>query len=219
MGGNKKGRLGDHGGRIVTEANNYFVGKYKELWYTIEHMQKFTIPFLAICFALVALLPVTTSAYVATEQTSVRLGDNLLMFLVTYQFGHETVSYKMPVKAERGTVSPDALSFNILKDGKLRTNIGKTVSVVLSDAETEGGKYVVPRGETKDFTLVAFLILPEERSASSTDYALLVSALPFEIGKDGEYSPNKLNRSELKNYRTPIIGTDEKIGITTHQEK
>jgi hypothetical protein len=139
----------------------------------------------------------------------------MLMFMVTYEFGHENLSYKMPVVAKRNAVSSDALGYNILKDGKLRTNTGVAKSVVLSNAKTEAGKYVVLPGEKKEFTLITFLTLPADRNASSTDYALAVSSLPFELGKEGVYLKNQLNKSELTKYKTPIIGTNQKLAITT----
>ena len=175
---------------------------------------KRTMKLWVLVFVLAIVIPQTGEAYTATKQTSVRLSDNVLMFLLTYEFGHDSFSYKMPVVAKRNTSSPDVMSYDILKDGKLRTDIGQSVGLVLSNAKIEGGKYVVPQGEAKEFTLVTFLTLPADRSASSTDYALAVSNLPFELGKNGTYTKNHLNESELTNYRTPVIGTDQKVGIT-----
>jgi hypothetical protein len=161
------------------------------------------------------LIPVTSQAYVTTSQTAIRLNENNVLFLITYEFGHDSLSYRLPIAAKRGEESTDAVSFDILKDGKLRTNVGKTLSAVLSKAKVEEGKYVVAKNDTEEFTLLALLTLPADRAASSTDFALAVSSLPFEISDDGEtYQPNKLNESELKRYRTTAIDTKQKIGIT-----
>jgi hypothetical protein len=164
---------------------------------------------------LALVLPQFSSAYTTTSQTALRLSDDMLMFLVTYQFGHEDFSYRMPVAAKRGGEGGEVLGYDILTGGKLRTNVGETVGVVLSDASMKNGKYEVAEGEAKEFTLVTFLTLPKDRTASSTDFALAVSSLPFELGKDGVYTDNKLNPSELTKYQTAVISTDKKIGITT----
>lgn len=175
-----------------------------------------------ICVAFVfffMLLPQSGEAYVSTKQSAIRLSDDALLFLVTYEFGHDTFAYNMPVIAKRGSESSGVVGYDILSDGKLRTNIGETAAVVLSDAKLENNMYVVPAGESKEFTLVTFLKLPAERSASSTDFALHVSSLPFEIGgKDGVYRSNKLNPSELTEYQTPVVGTNEKVALTMRRK-
>jgi len=180
----------------------------------LVYMQKISF----IIFALVLgifLIPQSTQAYVTTSQTAIRLNENNVLFLITYEFGHDSLSYRLPIQAHRGEESADAVSFDILKDGKLRTNIGKTMSIVLSKAKLEEGKYVVQKNDTEEFTLLALLTLPEDRAASSTDFALSVSSLPFEIS-DGAtgYKSNKLSESELQKYRTTAIDTKEKLGIT-----
>jgi hypothetical protein len=176
---------------------------------------KHSVKFYLVALFLFVAAPQVSQAYLSTSQTSLRLNDNSILFFVEYEFGHENFSYQLPIKAERGSKESDALGYDILKDGKLRTNKGDVSAAVLSKAQIKDGKYMVPEGESASFILMAFLTLPKDRLASSTDYSLAVSSLPFEIGADGEYIPNKLTKSELARYQTPVVGTDKKIGIIT----
>jgi hypothetical protein len=178
-------------------------------------MQKFITSFVAVLILVAGIIPSHAQAYETTRQTAVRLSDDVLMYLVTYSFGHEDFSYRMPVLAKRDAESTNALSYTVLSNGKLRTSVGDTVGIVIADAPIEAGKYVVEAGEAKEFTLVTFLTLPKERSASSTNFSLTVTALPFELGTEGKYQQNRLSESELAKYQTAVISTNEKLGITT----
>ncbi len=169
----------------------------------------------AIC-ALLITAPGVSSAYTTTSQTALRLSDTKLLFLVTYQFGHEDFSYRMPIRAKRSEGAENAVTYDILKDGKLRTLEGESMGIILSDAVVEEGKYLIEKDQSETFTLLAVLDLPKERPASSTDYALQISALPFQLNKTDEWQQNHLHESELEAYRTAVIGTDKRIGITTH---
>jgi hypothetical protein len=156
----------------------------------------------------VLIIPNASLAYVTTKQTSIRLNENNILFLVSYKFGHTEFSHRLPMAAVRGVKNANAVSFDILSEGKLRTNVGNTMSIVLSNASVENGKYLVEKGASKEFTLLTLLTLPEGRTSSTTDYGLAVSALPFEIGYDTRgYQPNKLNESELKYFRAPVVST------------
>jgi hypothetical protein len=171
---------------------------------------------LGILLLAVLVLPNVSQAYTTTKQTAVRLSDTMLMFLVTYEFGHDKFAYQMPVLAKRGSEAENVVGYDILSGGKLRTNMGDASAIVLSDASLKDGMYQVPKGESATFTLVTFLTLPKERSASSTEFALKVSSLPFKLATDnGVYLLNKLNESELVRYQTPLIDTTRSIGITT----
>ena len=160
---------------------------------------------------LVILTPQSTHAYASTHKTSVRLNDHTLMFLTQFEFGHLKYDYRLPIHALRGTTADsEVLGFDVVNGSGLRTMEGKTKSIVLSDAKTENGMYVVPKGSKKTFTLVTFLILPEVRSASSTDFAIAVNHLPFMLGSNGVFIKNALTPSELKSYKTAVVGTDWK---------
>lgn len=181
---------------------------------------KYTIKYSVFALALFVCLPNLSQAYTTTSQTSIRLNDNTLLFLVQYQFGHEKFSYHLPVMAKRGSEGSTHVGYNILKDGTLRTDVGATTAIVLSDAVMKGGSYLVEKGEAEVFTLVTFLTLPEGHSASSTQYALAVSALPFELATaDNLYKQNGLSEAELKPYKTLLISTNQKIALTTHTPK
>lgn len=162
---------------------------------------------------LISVVPQTSEAYVATKATSLRLNDHTLMFLLTYEFGHEKLAYRLPYLATRGgDEQAEGVGYDV-RNNNLRTNSGEAIAVVLSDAELEDGMYVVPKNESREFTLVTFLTVPEG-AATSSKYSISVNSLPFEFVKDGVTYPNHLNPGELKNYQTPAIGKGEKIGIT-----
>lgn len=162
---------------------------------------------------LIIALPQTGEAYVATKATSLRLNDQTLMFILTYSFGHDELSYRMPIRATRnGDERSEGVGYAI-SNGNLRTNGGETVAIVLSDTKVEDGMYVVPKGEAREFTLLTFFTVPEA-SATSSKFSVGVESLPFLYSKDGTYRDSQLNKGELVEYRTPAIGTDRKIGIT-----
>ena len=159
--------------------------------------------------SLVLIAPLYTQAYVSTHKTSIRLNDHTLLFLTQFEFGHSQYDYRLPIKVMRGNTSAlDTLGIDVVNGSGLRTMEGTTKSIVLSDAKTENGLYIVPKGSKKTFTLVTFLILPEVRAASSTDFAVGVNHLPFLLGSNGAFTKNALTASELKDYKTAVVGTD-----------
>ena len=162
---------------------------------------------------LIIVMPQTGEAYLATKATSIRLNDQTLMFMLTYSFGHDELSYRMPIIATRnGDDRSDGLGYTI-SNGSLRTSGGETLAIVLSNAKVEDGMYVVPKGESREFTLLTFFTVPET-AATSSDFSVGVESLPFMYNKDGTYRESQLNEGELVDYRTPAIDTDRKIGIT-----
>lgn len=153
-------------------------------------------------------VPAQSQAYLSTEKVAVRINDHSFLYLISYEFGHSKFDYQMPITALRGdTAGQKALGYDIMTGtSTLRTNVGATKAVVLSKAKVENGMYVIPKGTKQKFTLVTFLNIPEGYTASSTDFAVHVNNLPFQLGKDGAFSQGKLSAAELAPYKTMPVG-------------
>lgn len=165
---------------------------------------------IALLSLVILVAPTASEAFYSTTKTSVRLNDNTLLFLVSYQFGHEKDEYQLPIGAFRSAVGVgDFLSYDIVTGNGLRTNIGQTMSLVVSDAKVKDGMYYVPKGKQENFTLVTFLMLPEERSASTTDFSLQVNRLPIIQESFGKTTKFDLPPSLLNSYKTEVVSTNK----------
>lgn len=164
--------------------------------------------FVSLCLLVVLVLPVQSQAYVSTQKTAIRLNDHTFLYFISYEFGHKKLDYRMPITAVRGSgVGDKALGYDIMiGTSTLRTNVGKTKAVVLSKAKVENGMYVIPKGTKQKFTFVTTFGIPEGYTASSTDFAVHVNSLPFEIGKDGVFTHGQLSAAELAPYKTMPVG-------------
>lgn len=159
--------------------------------------------FFAVAFVF-AIAPISSHAYITTSQKAYQLNADAGLYLITYSFGHEDFGYRMPIMASRGETSRATdVEYSFLRDGALRTSVGESVGIVLSDAKVEDGMYVVPTNELREFTLMVLLKLPEDDISMPSNFNLKVDKLPFDIVRNGEISPNHLNPGELNNYKTP----------------
>ena len=153
-------------------------------------------------FALAA--PASSQAYVTTSQKAYQLNDDAGLYLITYSFGHEDFGYHMPIIASRGdTTSTTDLEYTFRRDGTLRTSVGESFGIVLSHAKVEDGMYVVPKNESREFTLMVLFKLPKDDISMPSNFNLKVDELPFALVRDGEVSANHLNPGELNDYKTP----------------
>lgn len=162
--------------------------------------------FLTVTFAFVFVLaaPASSQAYVTTSQKAYQLNDDAGLYLITYSFGHEDFGYHMPILASRTDTSRTTdLEYSFRRDGTLRTSVGESVGIVLSHAKVENGMYVVPTNESREFTLMVLFKLPEDAISMPSNFNLKVDELPFDIVRNGEVSPNRLNPGELNTYKTP----------------
>jgi hypothetical protein len=169
-------------------------------------MKRFGI---ALLFVAVLIIPQTSHAYGLERGTAVRLNDHMLLYLISFEFGHKKYDYRVPITAVRGA-SEGSVGYDIVTDTGLRTSVGKTSAVVLSSAKVKDGMYVVPKRTKATFTLVTVLNLPKGYTASSTAFATRVNSLPFELGKDGSFNKNGLSEGELAPFMTLPVDVNAK---------
>jgi hypothetical protein len=164
--------------------------------------------FMGVVLLVLLVLPAQSQAYVSTQKTAIRINDHTFLYLISYEFGHKKYDYRLPIAAVRGNGGGDtALGYDIMTGtSTLRTNAGQSKAVVLSNAKVENGMYVVPKGTKQKFTLVAFLGIPAGYTASSTDFAVHVNNLPFELGNKGAFTHGQLSAAELAPYKTMPVG-------------
>jgi hypothetical protein len=168
-------------------------------------------------------IPTPSQAYLTTSQSAVDLGNEMVLFTVSYKFGFLNREVYMPIAAKRNKdfsdVGTDA-GYSILFDGKndaqattskissgvtLNYTVlpGKARAIVLSDAEIKDNRYYLPQGKSATFTLVALVDM--SNSEAKEDISLLMTSLPFTMIKDGAPIEARLNPSELQYYKTPEI--------------
>lgn len=162
-------------------------------------------------FAILFLLPITSSAYFTTAQNATRLTADTVLYAVTYEFGFAERELYMPIMAVRGLEAPTTSPFagyQIMDSDETVSDIGVTSSLVLSkdeDVQIKDNQYYLPEGKSAKFTLITLLTIPPEQKTEDLDLSLLVTNLPFTMIKDDTVIPAHLNPSELQYYRTPEI--------------
>lgn len=178
-------------------------------------------------FLFVAFLtPSVSQAYLTTAQSAVDLGNNTVLFTVTYKFGFLNREVYMPIAAKRnkeftdkGTDAGYSILFNGQNEAQATTSKlnnddvsvslnysilpGKARAIVLSNAEIKEGRYYLPKGKSGTFTLVALVDM--SKSENKDDISLLMTSLPFTMIDDKKRIEAKLNPSELQYYITPEI--------------
>ena len=164
---------------------------------------KYRILFIVIAF--IALIPATDAhAYLTTGQTVQQINETTSIYAITYEFGHGSHDFYLPIQTVRNQVhgtESNTLGFEVLIDGKVRTDVGETIALAVSDAEIVGDMYKIPKGEKKKFVL--FVILTTSADELEADYAIKVTDLPFYRNDDREYLA--LTPSELNYYITPEV--------------
>lgn len=158
-------------------------------------------------FIVLLFLPQSSLAYKTTEQSTLRINDNTILYTITYRFGFLNREVYMPIGAvrglENGTTSP-YVGYDILDNGKAIT-AGKTSSLVLSKANIKNNQYFLPEGKAADFTLVTIVTLPEEMNEEGKNTALKINHLPFVMVKDKQVGRTFLNEREMEPYITSVI--------------
>lgn len=162
---------------------------------------------LALLFAVVFSVPLTTQAYVTTAQSATKLTDNMAMFTVSFFFVSNKYDFTLPIAAQRNdqfTKEPGPLRYSLLGDGEVIEG-GEVTGIVLSNAAIEGVEYKVERSKRENFGLVVFATLSEEMMQAYENFSVQVEALPFTLFESDDSYPNGLNESELRKYVTPEI--------------
>ena len=185
---------------------------------------------LYICAVLVLLgttvVPKATEAYLTTNQTATDLGNNQVLFTVTYKFGFLNRELYMPILANRNKDFDDKgtnAGYSILVNGKTEAKAtsstmmnndasftmnysvlpGKAKAIVLSDAKIKDGRYYLPKGKSGEFTLIALVDM--SKASSTENLSLLMTSLPFTMIDKGKNIEARLNPSELQYYKTPVV--------------
>ncbi len=172
------------------------------MWYYLRiklmHM-KYTL------FALSALLIVTftfvtpANAYFTTNQESFTVDGKTNVYTINFEFGHAKHDIYIPVHANNSyDAKTDALSY-ALHDADGKTLARNTVAIVLSNAPTKDGMYVVKKGTKRSFTLLVIETPTPGVTGAQRDTKLQVTHLPFNF--DGKQQL-QLNPSELTYYVT-----------------
>jgi len=152
---------------------------------------------------LFLLLPGSSQAYFTTNQAVYELNDTTVLYTIDFEFGSDLYEIHMPIMAVEKALFDAAASAAgyALVDAEEDVVTAPAHGMVLSTAAIEGLSYVIPRGESRTFTLA---VLADLSLVENTDLALQVTALPFTLTpKSGGTSANHLNESELVKYRTP----------------
>lgn len=143
-------------------------------------------------------------AYLTTAQSVQQINETIAIYAISYEFGHGTHDFYLPIQTVRNQAhgtEAHTLGFEVLVDGKIRTDVGSTLAMAVSDAEIVGDMYKIPKGEKKKFIL--FVILTTDEDELEADYAVRVTDLPFYRNDDREYL--SLNPTELQYYITPEV--------------
>jgi hypothetical protein len=161
-------------------------------------------------FGLLVLLagPEEGRAYFTKSQSADRLDTQGVLYSITYDFGMEKYDLYLPIVPTRSEATEDGkkdLTYTILDESEDVSEYGETVGVVVSNAEIRDGKYFVPKGEARRFTLIVLLTEEEKVPRNSLDLALQVTNLPFTMKKEGLSLGARLNPSELEYYITPEV--------------
>lgn len=154
--------------------------------------------------ALIAATPFTGHTYLTTSQRAIEIDETTALFFITYEFGHTTKDFYLPVLAVRDQKHGSevkSVGFSVFEDGEEATDAGATQAIVLADAPLANGMYRVPAGTANHFTLA--VILTTDEDTPETDYTVAMTDLPFYSGDELTYM--YLNPSELQYYSTPEV--------------
>ena len=169
------------------------------------------------------VLPTQSQAYLTTSQSAVDVGNDMILFTISYKFGFLNREVYMPIAAKRNKEFTDKgtdAGYSILFDGNNNATAtsstfgsgitlnytvlpGKARAIVLSNAEIKENRYYLPKGKNGTFTLVA--LVDVSKLKTKDDISLLMTSLPFTMIKDGKPIEARLNPSELQYYKTPEI--------------
>ncbi len=160
-------------------------------------------------FAAMLVLPQSSSAYEATEQTAVRINENTVLYTITYKFGFLNRETYMPIGVERGLEngsSSSCVGYDILNQGQIYKD-GKVNALVLSNIKIKDNQYYLPEGKAGYFTLVALVTVPNDGMVAKENLNLKINHLPFTMVKTESNKKTEvyLNADELKGYVSPKI--------------
>lgn len=146
------------------------------------------------------VFPVSSHAYLTTDQNAFTLDDKMGIFLIDFSFGHQDHDVHIPVQAKfTAQKTTNSLSYS-LYDDEDETAIGTATGIVLSNAPYKNGVYVVPAGSNASFTL--FVAFSKGEKETESQFRAEVTNLPFSFSGTQQL---QLNPSELKYYITDFL--------------
>ncbi len=153
------------------------------------------------CALVVAFaIPTTSHAYFTTNQDAFTVNGTVGVFVIDFSFGHEKHEVHIPVSAQRdSTHTSGALAYEVM-DADGVSGRGSSVGIVLSDAEIVNGEYIIPKGVSQSFRLLA--LYSKAPADKETGFRTTVTHLPFSF--NGTRSL-QLNPSELQYYATKLV--------------
>jgi hypothetical protein len=172
----------------------------------------FSNKFYGVLFGVLILLPQSAFAYFTTDQKAYQINNDTLLYTVTYRFGMEKFDLELPVVAlsdDSSLATTTALTYNFINKKEEVMMVASSQAIILSAAPIVDSQYQIKKGESADFTLVAFVTLDPDaltaRPETDLDLALRVHSLPFMMTSAEQTIMSKLNPSELKYYTTPFL--------------
>jgi len=172
-------------------------------------MLKIKLSLIASLFLLV--FPSTTLAYLTTNQTAVKLNDNVFLYTVSYEFGASKSDLVMPIMALPKTMTNDrmfAVGYESIDSEGEPAKLGNRLGLVLSNAKVVDGRYIVPKGTLVSFTLIVLVQVTDAEIVNfdaEQNLALRVTSLPFIIRGINTETTAQLNPTELQYYQTPAL--------------
>jgi len=128
------------------------------------------------------VVPVTTYAYSVIDENVYVVNDSLIMFTQTFSFGVLNSDAYLSYQAEKGETDSFSRTVNYLlvEDGQPLPAIVSSIGVLLSDAPVINGLYRVTERQPEEFTLLAFVTLPEpDPSLINRNLSMELVRLPF----------------------------------------
>lgn len=143
----------------------------------------------------VCMLPQLSLAYQVIDTSVTFVNEHSVLYTIKYQLGFEKYSVVAPI----GAVASNSASVGSpYVQFELDANKSRISALVLSDAAIENNQYLVPQGESREFTLVVLMTSPTQITEAAP---LQVTALPFLLGLDGQLLQNGLSAGELSYYQ------------------
>lgn len=169
-------------------------------------------PIMKIVCALAVVLvsiPLSTEAYLTTDQSVKRVSPNTVLYTISYYFGLTDRELYMPIMAARNGEfggSTTTVGYTLMRGTTPVTSAGTTTALVVATApEIKNNQYYLSKGRAAEFTLMVLAHLPETANETLNDVSLQVTSLPFTMIEGTNRIEAKLNPSELQYYRTKTL--------------
>ena len=127
---------------------------------------------------LLAILLISPVA--ADASTAIQLDETTALFTINFSFEDEDFVNKIPLLAKHGVLYNDRVNhigYDIATLEEPSSSISSVTAIVLSDAQLDGSRYVVPTNTEKVFTLVILADFGE--AIPQNKYQARITKLPY----------------------------------------